>query len=259
MADFGASMGKTGLLAGKVALVTGGAQGLGRAIAEGFAAAGARGLLFDLLPAGDSLPTGWSFESGDVATEDDVARAVARLREEFGRLDVAVANAGIVPPWHDTEAIDLAEWDRVFAVNARGVVATIKHAVPLMKEQGGSIVAMGSTNSWIGHAKQAAYTASKHAVLGIVRAAALDVGRFGIRVNALCPGPVATDALLARVRRRAEEGSAPGDETLRRYGDTALGRMPTAEDVVGAALFLASDLSSGITGHLIPVDAGSGS
>jgi NAD(P)-dependent dehydrogenase (short-subunit alcohol dehydrogenase family) len=256
MAEFGASMGKTALLEGKVALVTGGAQGLGRAIVEGFAAAGARGLLFDLLPAGDPLPSGWSHQTGDVAKEGDVARAVARVREDFGRLDAVVANAGIVPPWYDTEAIDLAEWDRVFAINARGVMATIKHAVPLMKEHGGSIVAMGSTNSWIGHAKQAAYTASKHAVLGIVRAAARDVGRFGIRVNALCPGPVATEALLARVRRRADEGGATVEETLQRYGDTALGRMATAEEVVGAALFLASDLSSGITGHLIPVDAG---
>ena len=256
MVDSGASMGRAALLAGKVALVTGGAQGLGRAIAEGFAAAGARGLLFDRLPAADSLPDGWRFESGDVGAEDDVARSVARVREEFGRLDVVVASAGIVPPWHDTETIDLAEWDRVFAINARGVMATIKHAVPLMKQQGGAIVAMGSTNSWIGHARQAAYTASKHAVLGIVRAAALDVGRFGIRVNALCPGPVATDALLARVRRRAGEGGVPVEETLRRYSETALGRMVTAADVVGAALFLASDLSSGVTGHLIPVDAG---
>ena len=249
-------MGKTALLTGKVALVTGGAQGLGRAIAEAVAAASARGLVFDLQQAGDLLPSGWYFHRGDVAKEDDVAGAVARVRQEFGRLDVAVANAGIVPPWHDTEAIDLAEWDLVFAVNARGVMATIKHAVPLMKEHGGSIVAMGSTNSWVGHPKQAAYTASKHAVLGIVRGAARDVGRFGIRVNALCPGPVATEALLARVRRRADEGGAAVEETLRRYSETPLGRMPTTDDVVGAALFLASDLSSGITGHLIPVDAG---
>ena len=99
MADFGASMGRTALLEGKVALVTGGAQGLGRAIAGGFAAAGARGLMFDLLQADDSMPTGWSFERGDVANEYDVARAVARLREEFGCLDVVVANAGVVPPW----------------------------------------------------------------------------------------------------------------------------------------------------------------
>src|SRR4030095_7059664 len=165
-------------------------------------------------------------------------------RAEFGSLDVAVANAGVVPPWHDTDAIDLAEWDRAFAINARGVMATIKHAVPLMKQRGGQIGAMGSTNSRIGHARQAAYTASKHAVLGIVRAAALDLGRFGIRVNALCPRPHATQAPLPR--RRAEAGGVPVEETLRRYSDTALGRMSTAENVVGAAIFLASDLSSGI-------------
>jgi NAD(P)-dependent dehydrogenase (short-subunit alcohol dehydrogenase family) len=240
-------MAKTVLLEGRVALVTGGAQGLGRAIAEGFAAAGALGLLFDLVAAADPLPEGWSRATGDVGNEQDVERAFARARETFGRLDVVVANAGIVPPWHDTEAIDLAEWDRVFAV---------KHAVPLMKQRGGSILAMGSINSWAGHGKQAAYTASKHAVLGIVRAAARDVGRFGIRVNALCPGPVATEALLNRARRRADEGGATVEETLKRYAETPLGRMPTTEDVVGAALFLASDLSSGITGHLIPVDAG---
>jgi NAD(P)-dependent dehydrogenase (short-subunit alcohol dehydrogenase family) len=249
-------MNKKHLLEGKVALVTGGAQGLGRAIAEGFAAAGARGLLFDPQPAPGPSPAGWTFWKGDVSHEDDVVRVMAQIRAEFGSLDVAVANAGVVPPWHDTDAIDLAEWDRAFAINARGVMATIKHAVPLMKQRGGSIVAMGSTNSWIGHARQAAYTASKHAVLGIVRAAALDLGRFGIRVNALGPGPVATEALLARIRRRAEAGGVPVEETLRRYSDTALGRMSTAEDVVGAAIFLASDLSSGITGHLIPVDAG---
>jgi len=247
------------LLEGKVALITGGAQGLGRAILAGFAAAGARGLLFDLEPAPEAPPDGWIFQAGDVSREDDLMRAMARVGESFGRLDAVVANAGVVPPWHDTEAVDLAEWDRVFAINTRGVMATIKHALPLLKRQGGAIVVMGSTNSWIGHPKQAAYTASKHAVLGIVRAAARDLGRFGIRVNALGPGPVATEALLARIRRRAQEGGASIEETLGRYGDTALGRMPTAADVVGAALFLASDLSSGVTGYLIPVDAGGGS
>jgi NAD(P)-dependent dehydrogenase (short-subunit alcohol dehydrogenase family) len=251
-------MNTTALLDGKVALVTGGAQGLGRAIVKGFADAGAQGLVFDLAPADAPLPEGWRFERGDVGSEADVARAVARTGEAFGRLDVAVANAGLVPPWRDTDAIDLVEWDRVFEVNVRGVMTTIKHAVPAMK-RGGSIIAMGSTNSWAAHPKQAAYSASKHAVLGIVRAAARDVGRLGIRVNALCPGPVATEALLDRARQRAQDGSATVEETLKRYADTPLGRMPTEQDVAGAALFLASDLSSGVTGHLIPVDAGSAS
>src|SRR5262245_3269904 len=113
----GAAMAKASLLEGKVALVTGGAQGLGRAIAEGFAAAGARGLLFDLQAT--SGPAGWSVHAGDVSREDDVAGVMARARESFGRLDAVVANAGVVPSWHDTDAVDLAEWDRVFAINAR--------------------------------------------------------------------------------------------------------------------------------------------
>lgn len=249
-------MNRTALLDGKVALVTGGTRGLGRAIAEGFAATGARGLAFDLTPATEPQPEGWRFERGDVGMEADVARAIARIGEGCGRLDVVVANAGLVPPWRDTEAIDLVEWDRVFEVNVRGMMATIKHAVPLMKQHGGAIIAMGSTSSWIGHPSQAAYTASKHAVLGIVRAAARDLGRFGIRVNALCPGPIATEALLDRVRERANAGGTTVEATLGRYGDTPLGRMPTVEDVVGAAIFLASNLSSGVTGHVIPVDAG---
>jgi NAD(P)-dependent dehydrogenase (short-subunit alcohol dehydrogenase family) len=248
-------MNGTALLDGKVALVTGGTQGLGLAIVRAFAAAGARGLAVDLASGRTPLPGGWNFARCDVTDEAGIARAIAEVHDTHGRLDIVVANAGLVPPWRDTEAIDLDEWDRAFAVNARGIVATIKHAVPVMKP-GGAIIAMGSTNSWQGHGKQAAYVASKHAVLGIVRAAARDVGRQGIRVNALGPGPVATDALLGRIRQRAEAGGAGVEETLRRYADTPLGRMPTIEDVAGAALFLASDLSAGITGHIVPVDAG---
>jgi NAD(P)-dependent dehydrogenase (short-subunit alcohol dehydrogenase family) len=127
-----------------------------------------------------------------------------------------------------------------------------------MKPAGGAIIAMASVNAVVGHPKQAAYVASKHAVLGIVRAVALDVGSFAIRVNALCPGPVATEALLARLARRQEQGGATAAETLELYGKTALGRMPSLADVAGAAIFLASDLSSGITGQALMVDAGAG-
>jgi NAD(P)-dependent dehydrogenase (short-subunit alcohol dehydrogenase family) len=247
------------LLDGRVALVTGAARGLGRAIAHRLAGAGAAGIVLDLDPeaAAGAAPERWLSAKADVRREADLAAAVDTVRNAFGRLDVVVANAGLVPPWRETDAIDLDEWDEVFSVNVRGVVATIKAAVPAMRATGGSIVVLGSLNSWRAHPRQCLYSATKHAVLGIVRATALDLGRHGIRVNAVGPGPIATEALLERMQRRAREGGIPVEEALRRHGEeTALGRMATEDDVAKTVLFLASDLSSGQTGILIPVDAG---
>lgn len=249
----------TKTLEGKTALVTGAAQGLGHIIAGHLAEAGANGLAFDMRAEPEEIPTGWISYQGDVSTESDLSGAIDRIRDKFGRLDIVVANAGLVPPWSETEEIDLAEWDRIFAVNVRGVMATIKHAVPLMKESGGSIVAMGSLNSHRAHPRQCLYTASKHAVLGIVRATALDLGRYGIRVNALGPGPIATQALIDRINNRAGTGGPPVEEALGQFAsEAALGRMATGDDVAKAAVFLAGDQSSGITGQLFPVDAGLG-
>ena len=241
------------LLEGRVAVVTGGANGLGLAIAQRFADEGATGYVLDLPGAlGNQPPPAWEAVPVDVGDEPSVAEAFARV----GRCDVVVAAAGIVPGWAASADVDLAMWDEVFRVNARGVMATIKHAAPVLRD-GGAIVAMGSLNSWRGDPNIAAYVGSKHAVLGIVRSAALDLGRRGIRVNALGPGPIATDALLGRMRRReAERGIPVADALAAAARQTALGRIATVGEVAGAALFLASDLSSGITGHLIPVDAG---
>ena len=244
------------LLDGRIAFVTGAATGLGRTIAQHLATAGAAGCAFDVAPCNE-LPPGWEALRGDVADEGDLERAMTSIEATFGRLDIVVANAGIVPPWHETEHLDLDEWDRVFAVNVRGVAVTIKHAARLMKANGGAIVAMGSLNSRRAHARQCAYTASKHAVLGIVRSAALDLGRYGIRVNALGPGPIATDALRDRVRQRAAAGGPAERYAFAELAaDTALGRLATEDDVARAAVFLASEASAGITGQLLPVDAG---
>jgi NAD(P)-dependent dehydrogenase (short-subunit alcohol dehydrogenase family) len=249
-------MNLAGLLDGKTAFVTGGAAGLGVAIVTAFAKAGAHGIAFDRRPPEKALPKGWRFSAGDVRQEASIAEALAGTKKEHGGLDLLVANAGIAPPWRESESTDLDEWDEAFAINARGVMATIKHAIPLMKSRAGSIIIMASVNALIGHARQAAYVASKHAALGIARSTAQDLGRYGIRVNALCPGPIATAALLERLHNRAQGGGPSEKEAMQRYNQTALGRIATAEEVAHAALFLASDLSSGITGQAITVDAG---
>ena len=223
------------------------------------AVAGAVGVMFDILPqseAGD-IPDGWNYARGDVTNQDDVGMAMADLGEHHGQLDIAVANAGVVPPWSSISELDIDQWHRTFAVNVDGVAITIKFASKHMMRSGGSIVAMGSLNSWQGHPKQAAYVASKHAVLGLVRSAALDLGQYSIRVNALGPGPIATDALVGRVRERQAEDGPQVDEALQAMAAaTALGRTASETDVARACLFLASDLASGITGQLVPVDAG---
>jgi NAD(P)-dependent dehydrogenase (short-subunit alcohol dehydrogenase family) len=249
------AIGATGLLAERVALVTGGAQGLGAAIARAFARAGALGSVVDLEKR--AFGAGWTALAADVTDEEEVEKAVAETVRRFGRLDVVVANAGVVPPWSDTPNLDLAALDSTLAVNVRGVAATLKHGARAMTETGGSIIVMASMNAWHALPAQSAYTASKHAVLGLVRTAALDLGGHGVRVNAIGPGPVATDALRARLAMRARGGGLSVEDAMRQAAaGTALGRMVTADDVAGAALFLASDLSSGITGALVPVDAG---
>ncbi|MDA8309602.1 MAG: SDR family oxidoreductase [Actinomycetota bacterium] len=247
------------LLEGKVALVTGGAAGLGAAIAGTLAGAGARGAVVDLVePPAKAVPDGWAAITADVRDEASISRAFAQVGALAGIPDVVVANAGVVPRWTATEEIDPADWDAVFAVNTRGVMLTVREAVRVMRRRrAGSIVVMSSLNGWKGDPHIASYVASKHAVVGLVRSVALDVGRDNIRVNAVGPGPVPTDALRARMASRASRGEPPVEEALRLAGAaTALGRVVTPEEVASAALFLASDLASGVTGQLIAVDAG---
>jgi NAD(P)-dependent dehydrogenase (short-subunit alcohol dehydrogenase family) len=239
------------LLADKTAAVTGGANGLGAAIVRRFDGEGARGVVLDLPSAlGGELPDGWRAIAVDVRDDAAVEAAFA----DAGPVDLLVAAAGIVPGWATTRELDVDLWDEVFRVNVRGMMSTFKHAAVV---DGGAIVAIGSLNSWRGDPNIAGYAASKHAVLGLVRSAAIDLGRRGIRVNAVGPGPIATEALLARMRTRERELGVPvADALAGAAAQTALGRMATADDVAGAVLFLASDLAAGITGHLVPVDAG---
>ena len=177
----------SGLLDGRVALVTGGTRGLGAAIARTFAASGAIGAVVDLEPG--ACPDGWISLAADVTLEADVERAVAATVERFGRLDVVVANAGVVPPWSDTSDLDLDALDPRSRSTSVVLRRRLKYGARALEGSGGSIVVMASLNSWHAAPAQGAYTASKHAVLGLARTAALDLGADGIRVNADRPRP----------------------------------------------------------------------
>jgi NAD(P)-dependent dehydrogenase (short-subunit alcohol dehydrogenase family) len=246
-------------LVGKVILVTGAGGGMGRVAAHAFAREGASIIANDLLggplqetvaqvrDAGGQI-TG---VAGNVAVAADVRRAITEGVDAFGRLDVLYNNAGIMPD-DDTSVEQTSEetLQRVLDVNLKGVFLCCKYGIPeLLKAGGGSVINVASFVALMGcTVPQDAYTASKGAVLSLTRSLAVQYGPRGIRANALCPGPVETP-LLRQLWTSEEERN----KRLRRI---PLGRFGTAEDVVNAAIFLASDESSWITGNTFMVDGG---
>lgn len=244
-------------LTGRRAVVTGGGRGLGRAIADRLATLGAAITVVDLPGSMDGLPPGWEGVALDLTTPDAQA-VLADLATRLSPVSVVVANAGVVPPWRGVETLDRAEWDRVMAINVWGVAITLGAFAPALEASGhGSALVMASINGYRAHPKQVLYSASKHAVIGVMRAAAQDLGPRGIRVNALAPGAIATDALLTRIDTRHAAGGPSRDAALAALaGETMLRRMATPEDVAGVAAFLASDASRGMTGHVFPIEAG---
>lgn len=244
------------LLAGRRVIVTGGANGLGATVARRFAEMGARGAVLDLPGALGTAPADWHSLPVDVRDEDSTRAAVAESARLLSGVDAVVAAAGVVPSWQSPGEMDLDDFDRVLSINARGVACTIKHVSPLLGP-GATITVVASLNSWRGDPNITSYAASKHAALGIVRSAALALGPQGIRVNAVAPGPIATDALRTRMADRRQATGLAVDEALEQAGRaTSLRRIATAAEVADAIAFLTSDLSSGITGQMINVDGG---
>jgi NAD(P)-dependent dehydrogenase (short-subunit alcohol dehydrogenase family) len=239
-------------LEGRHALVTGAGTGIGRAIAERFAAEGASVLLVGRTQATlDETAEAIRAAGGEASTAAlDVAdaAAVAALFEGLDALDVLVNGAGIVST--DTaEHTPVERWDEVFATNVRGVFLMSKHALPLLREREGNIVNVASVAGLVGVPNRAAYCASKGAVIALTRAMAVDHVREGVRVNALCPGTVQTPWIDRLV---ADHGERLADLEARQ----PLGRLGTAEEMADAALYLASAESSFVTGTELVVDGG---
>ena len=243
-------------LTGKVAFVTGGASGIGQAIAVLFAANGARVFIADVDEGGADETVQTITKAGgdaassltDVTSEDQVREAIDACVRDFGRLDVVVNCAGIV---HMASAVDtgLDDWERVLAVNLRGVFLTTKHAIPHMERVGGgAFVNIASIGSLVSVPVHAAYNAAKAGVIGFSRQVAAEYGPRNIRVNCICP--TATDTPLVR-------GTGATGRTLRALAEGhPLRRLPTPEDIAHATLFLASDEARCITGVTLPVDSG---
>ena len=248
-------------LKGRHAVVTGGSRGLGRVIADKLAQAGASIAILDLPQAIEQSrrPEDWMAYPVDLS-RSDCANTLAGIANAMEKVDIVVANAGVVPPWRGMRELHPVEWQNVMSINVWGVAATLGAFAPaLARSRHGSGVVMASINGYKAHAKQVLYTASKHAVIGVMRAAALDMGVDGTRINAIAPGPIATDALVSRLASRHENGGPSVEAALASMAaDTAVGRMATEDQVADVALWLASDLSGGVTGTVVPVECGLG-
>lgn len=245
-----------------VVIITGAARGIGLAAVGRFVDAGYDVVAVDLPGAPfDELPTvadgGPSIHTvtGDVSSDDDWAHVIAECRDRFARLDALFNNAGIEGALGSMTDYPLAEFDRVMAINVRGVFLGMRHAVELMRETGGGSIINNASNMGVkGSANIIGYSASKHAVVGLTRSAAIELAPM-IRVNAVCPSPTNT-RMMWDMHDRIAADTTPDDFEQAFTATTPMGRFAEADEIADAVLFLAGSHSSFVTGAILPVDGG---
>ncbi|MDP6804772.1 MAG: SDR family oxidoreductase [Rhodospirillales bacterium] len=251
-----------GLLDGKAAIITGGGSGIGEATARLFSREGCKvvvaGRQRDRLErvadeiGGLAVPT-------DVGSEDQVKALFEACDKAYGRLDVLFNNAGNPGPIMNAEEMDMEAWDALYASNVRGIILCIKHAVPRIRAQGGgAIINSSSIMGMKATPTRSAYCSTKFALIGITQSVAQEVGRDGIRVNAVAPGAIRGDLMERVIARRMEMEGLSRDEVVDKYyvQPSPLGKWVEPEECADAVLFLASDAASAITGETLKVSAG---
>ena len=241
----------------KVVLITGATAGIGAATAEAFAAAGAHLILTGRTTAAGEELAGRlrargvrvKFVTGDVSREESVRSWIAAAVREFGRLDIAVNNAGVEGALGPVTEQAVDNFEHVFAINVRGLMLSLKHEIPAIAKQGGAIVNVSSMVGDIGMAGASVYVASKHAVNGLTRSAALETARMGVRINAIAPGGVVTPMF---------ERFTGGNKEMQTGFANAhpVGRLASPADIARTILFMASDDASFMTGSVVAVDGG---
>lgn len=241
---------------GKVALVTGGASGIGRAVAEMYAREGAHVVVSDIDEvAGQEIITGIidnggeaAFIRADVSKAQDCQALVAQTVERFGGLDMACNNAGIGGEANVTGEYSIEGWQRVIDINLNGVFYCMRYEIPAMLEKGGSIVNMASILGQVGFATAPAYVAAKHGVLGLTKTAGIEYARFGVRVNAVGPAFIRTPMLDPLLADEATKNMLVSLHPI--------GRLGTSDEVAELVMWLSSERASFATGTYYPVDGG---
>ena len=245
-----------GRFEGKVAMVTGGGSGMGEAASLAFAREGAKVVVVDIDPASGSDTVAQIeradgqalYQQADVSSESDVESAVRAAVDAYGALDCAFNNAGFVGSDAKIAEYLESEWDRLIDVNLKGVWLCMKYQIKQMLAQGGGAIVNNSSALGLVGGGSGAYAASKHAVVGLTKTAALEYARDGIRINAVCPGPTATPPLLRLLddpeRRRRSAERIP------------MGRLGQPSEIAEAVLWLCSDAASFVTGSAFSVDGG---